>query len=649
MVRRNEQQIRRSEFSAQNVSLDPVLTEWQQPHKPKAMILDNPSVTANELLSGGYDFVITTYQFVMARHRAFKKNAQFHEVAQMLGLDETISKVGPRAIPDLNAKCTNALYSTLYHELGLPFRHIILDEGHVAKKEGGQIHEAIRALYAERLFILSGTFVPNRWWDLRGLFDLFPRPHPFNTPERFNKAFARQSSTGEYVEPSPSKRNRLTKYMMGIVLARPSSVIVLPDLTFTYHDFVVDVDDALISAGWALRFVKLIMYAGKGRKAEQRRIKALAAAMRARQYVAGRFLVNERARTAEDQLKDQGLRQLNDYLASLGAENEEQLMSITQLTPDMTMELVEFMEKSVRIKKPKQKETEEGANEEPSEGGHKAHSQEDSEIKDPSFEPENASHVEGKIKADDGDGNGDGDGDEDDDGEDEDDEDDEDDADNDDDYDLADEAKSTQAKPDRKAWLAKLSAATDFEISTPKVRAVMDLIEHIQEVYAGEKTIVFSISLMFHDVLEALIERENPNISVLRLDGRCKSIEAAQVIRDAFAAAMSNTILLVTAGSSAYGINLQMASKIIQAEPWWNINEERQAYSRCHRSGQKLECHVWVIRGINSVIDFMIQNTRNKKADVNMKIVGPLRREDSEAPDIPVQFAGGVGERSRRI
>jgi SNF2 family DNA or RNA helicase len=106
---------------------------------------------------------------------------------------------------------------------------------------------------------------------------------------------------------------------------------------------------------------------------------------------------------------------------------------------------------------------------------------------------------------------------------------------------------------------------------------------------------------------------------------------------------MPDALCLVTAGT--FGVNMEMASKVIQCEPWWDLNNEKQAYYRCRgKAGGKRNVDVFILRGRNSVIDFMIQSKHDKKERVNIKIVAPLCRADDDAPIIPFQFQGGVGE-----
>jgi hypothetical protein len=93
---------------------------------------------------------------------------------------------------------------------------------------------------------------------------------------------------------------------------------------------------------------------------------------------------------------------------------------------------------------------------------------------------------------------------------------------------------------------------------------------------------------------------------------------------------------------------MEMASKVIQCEPSWNVNNEKQAYYRCRgKAGEKKNVDVFILRDLNAGIDFMIQSTRDKKERVNIRIVAPLRRADDDAPVIPFQFRRGIGEAHR--
>jgi SNF2 family DNA or RNA helicase len=152
--------------------------------------------------------------------------------------------------------------------------------------------------------------------------------------------------------------------------------------------------------------------------------------------------------------------------------------------------------------------------------------------------------------------------------------------------------------------------------------------------------------LKYLDILDEVIKRDGILIQrgvPLRFDGSLDTAERLQV-RSAFADPRTNSPLLITAGSGGAGMNLTSGSKIIQCEPWWNANDEAQSYSRCYRMGQMKNVHVWILRGINSLIDTVIEEARDKKTATNVEIMGPLRRADDEPVPIPKQFRYGVGE-----
>ena len=91
-------------------------------------------------------------------------------------------------------------------------------------------------------------------------------------------------------------------------------------------------------------------------------------------------------------------------------------------------------------------------------------------------------------------------------------------------------------------------------------------------------------------------------------------------------------------------MNLTSASKIIQCEPWWNGNDERQMVSRAWRMGQKKVVHVFKMIGGGSAIDHVQARARDKKLDVNDGIISYLRFKDSEQPTIPKQYRARIGE-----
>ncbi len=62
-----------------------------------------------------------------------------------------------------------SLFSDLYTIVGLPIRHLILDEAQYIKNWETGIHRAIKALVYTRFLAVTGTPITNRWWDIYGI------------------------------------------------------------------------------------------------------------------------------------------------------------------------------------------------------------------------------------------------------------------------------------------------------------------------------------------------------------------------------------------------------------------------------------------------------------------------------------------------
>jgi hypothetical protein len=180
---------------------------------------------------------------------------------------------------------------------------------------------------------------------------VFPRPHPFNTTQRFSKAFANLKQNGRFTEPTVSKQSRLVKYLMGFTLARPSAVMDMINMSVRYHDFVLDNNEASISAGWALKYSVALKWAsGSSRSEEPNRAHAMMFATRAQQYVSGRILVSDHTMQAEDYVREQGNLLLKEFLSSVSHASQSadggqpHPVPSFKLTAEMTARLSQYTE-----------------------------------------------------------------------------------------------------------------------------------------------------------------------------------------------------------------------------------------------------------------------------------------------------------------
>ena len=179
-----------------------------QEHRLKCIRLRGTSVTAATVLE--YDVVVTTYQYVQ-RQYSIKKNFV------------TAMSSGHSAPP----RPILSIFSELYTDLGLPFQRVILDESQNAKNTNGPTFAAIKAIDAKSTIMLSATFMDNKWLDCWGAIALL-KGHPIRDSKTFKDVFGTRNTKGQLADPSQIKIFRLQKFLQGLVVARPGSLLELP-------------------------------------------------------------------------------------------------------------------------------------------------------------------------------------------------------------------------------------------------------------------------------------------------------------------------------------------------------------------------------------------------------------------------------------
>jgi SNF2 family DNA or RNA helicase len=523
----------------------------------------------------------------------------FYTLIEEIGLEETLKRIPSHEQPDLKRRHVNALFSPVHRELGLPIKHLILDEAQHVKNPTGRTHKAIKALYYARVFLLSGTFLPNKWYDIFGLIDFLPG-HPFKTRKQFMKAFARKDASGAYCEPSRSKRNRLVKFLQAIVVSRPASLMKLKGMRKQYYDFELNEDDQAAVVFHTKKLVDSLKKRGGSDlylgdlSTNDGKTRAMYHAIRAQQHCANPCLIKDRVQSAEDRIRSQGRRLLDQFLAQYSIQETKNQM-------EAFVDLITVLPPQIQ-----------NAPNESDVGEQPAGDLED----DPEWVPGAANQANQDDESEDG-------------------------------SEYETEHALSHPKEDRNAWLARVKVMTDEELCTPKVIANLRLFQHIHDTWPDEKVVIFSKMLKYLDILDEAIKRDpacvRRKVTALRFDGTIDAAERNRV-RHSFSNPKNNSPILITAGSGGAGMNLTAGSKIIQCEPWWNGNDEDQSYSRCWRMGQTKEVDVWILRGQNSLVDLVLERTRDRKLATNIEIIRPLRRMDDEPPAIPRQFKYGIGE-----
>jgi SNF2 family DNA or RNA helicase len=184
----------------------------------RAYYLESSSITAHELLALGVDVVVCSYDQVVASERARK--ALLDELDRYNN-DQTRTLKKPKR-PDA------ALHSSIWRDLKLPIKRLVLDEAQLVNKRNGVRHKALKALYYEAVLALSGTPGHNHYHGFSGIVD-FLSGHPFTTHKLFMKTFSSLDYEGKIDRPDLSRIRLLQRFLQAFTIARPSDILKLKD------------------------------------------------------------------------------------------------------------------------------------------------------------------------------------------------------------------------------------------------------------------------------------------------------------------------------------------------------------------------------------------------------------------------------------
>ncbi|KAH8422322.1 uncharacterized protein LDX57_000079 [Aspergillus melleus] len=416
---------------------------------PKVLLLDDMSMSVHQLLDESYEIVIVSYNFLGASHRA---NLNFAEM-----FSRYVRCERPRP-----SRPICALTSDVWKLVNLPFKRVILDECQKVKNEKGVWYNAVKSLHHNGIVMLSGTVLANRWHDIGAPLTLL-RGHPFETKEKFLNAFA--SDDDKDTSPTELLGERLVqlqRFLMGVLIARPASILNLPLLTESSAVFKLN-------------------------DAESQNVLEAT-----NKFVRARF----HSSSNSDKAGIDG-----ESLNPLGHAVRAQLLAAHPLLPS----------------------------------------------------EHNCEGVEGRFNLDIDDGI-------------------------DENVVRIIEAQSGISSESRNEWLSRLDAQdTETLMKSTRGHAFLEIWDRVSNSWPGKKAIIFRSYLKFLDILAVVLKRQRGAIS-LRFDGSLDDREKESV-KDDFMTANSSSPLLITTGCGGTGINLQAASVVIQMEPWWNRNHEKQAYA----------------------------------------------------------------------
>ncbi|KAF2665201.1 hypothetical protein BT63DRAFT_459823 [Microthyrium microscopicum] len=124
--------------------------------KPRVFILENAKITALELINGDWDYMLATYEFVMAQYKRKLKYEQYLKFA-MTNRDPMARKA----------------YAKVNKLPSIP--PLIVDEAHNLKNWRGVKHAAVKAMFYASPEMITGTPLHNTWTDVPGLLNLLPK------------------------------------------------------------------------------------------------------------------------------------------------------------------------------------------------------------------------------------------------------------------------------------------------------------------------------------------------------------------------------------------------------------------------------------------------------------------------------------------
>ncbi|KAI9779018.1 MAG: hypothetical protein M1816_003778 [Peltula sp. TS41687] len=181
-----------------------------------------------------------------------------------------------------------------------------------------------------------------------------------------------------------------------------------------------------------------------------------------------------------------------------------------------------------------------------------------------------------------------------------------------------------QAGPRSVPSAALPASSTNFDFNAGHSSKFNMLLKDIEENMHKNKSIIFSSWKKSLDLVGCLFTRKA--IPFVSIDGsqplseRKKSLSAFQMRPEV-------TVLLMTLGTGAVGLNLTIASRIHILEPQWNPSVENQAIGRALRLGQEKE--VTIVRYVmKDTVEEYVESRQSKK--LQLAAVGWTQPGESE-------------------
>ncbi|GKU15001.1 unnamed protein product [Fusarium langsethiae] len=165
-------------------------------------------------------------------------------------------------------------------------------------------------------------------------------------------------------------------------------------------------------------------------------------------------------------------------------------------------------------------------------------------------------------------------------------------------------------------------AASDQDILTERVEAIISFVDDILAETSQEKILIVSSSVMFLDVLNEAIRRRRRTDAEFattpsRYDGTVPTEDRRHIAQLFGTADDVPQLLLLSAHAGGTGLNLAGASRVILCEPWWALGQEDQVVGRAYRKGQIHPVRVYKVFDQSLAIDAVkIASIKRKQAVV---------------------------------
>lgn len=566
--------------------------------------LTDPTVSAEWLINEGFDFVIVTYQFLAGQYRNLLKHENLYNRIKAHGLEavQKEPKFDPSDLRPVNA----SIFSPIYKFLRLPCRQLILDEAQLAKAmpvrqdpnsaaqpQTGITHEACNAVYRSETIVVTGTPMGNKLQDVASMLD-FLSGHPFKDGE-----FQRIFPVGHARRPNDYIFNLLTRFLMGVTLARPSSILHLQGMQEWIEPFDLTEDEESEVTFWVLKYLDGLRMLMSARRDPKSAInwKHLPSASQIMQLI-------QRAQMCAGNRNALKVVWDEKYIAD---EIKSMMPRVRRAT-----------EQAASNPSISQGLGSTDSNRQPTRpfGPGRARTMAAFSTFDAGLRTSDSLHEQIFGR----------------------------------DY-LTREAKRRRSQKDRfaalnsedqtagtqkarKMWLESVRALDDDKLYSSRIKAFVELHARLRLEFPGRKMAIFSQFLTQLDLVCEAMDRRGFGSLTYQFNGTMDSIQRA-IVRSNFDEANAGAIMLITAGAGGAGMNLVAASIVILLENWWNANVERQAIFRVLRPGQTEFVHVFQLQAENSMVDMMMAAVRDSKINTIDEAMAVLRREDDEEPKIP--------------